>query len=236
MSKKKPKQKGSSKSKKEVTKKKKEVDLSEYEDSFNGDIEDKPPKEADDIDYDQYELPEDFVPDQKEEMAEEDMNWFQRRRKALDDMENDQRLYWIKILSGCIAGIVLGFAGAQTGWWLFLMIGLYAAITAGGYFLFKLEWSIKGILLSGFFPYLALFTMFWTLMFTSLYAPSMADWFPRLITTITHITNGTEIITTHTNTTSAAGVPWLAFVIIIVSSLGLLQFLLRRQDRREKIE
>ena len=220
MSKKKPKQKGSSKSKKEVTKKKEEVDLSEYEDSYEGDLEDKPPKEADDIDYDQYELPEDFVPEEKEEMAEEDMNWFQRRRKALDDMENDQRVY----------------AGAQTGWWLILMIGLYAAITAGGFFLFKLEWSIKGILLSGFFPYLALFTMFWTLMFTSIYAPSMTDWWPVLISTFTITTDGTEIITTHTNTTSAAGVPWLAFVIIIVSTLGLMQFLLRRQSRREKIE
>jgi len=236
MSKKKPKQKGSSKSKKEASKKEKKVDLSEYEDSFDGDTEEKTPKEDDDIDYDQYELPEDFVRDEKEEIPEEDMNWFQRRRKALDDMAPDQRLYWIKILSGCIAGIILGFAGAQTGWWLILMIGLYAAITAGGFFLFKLEWSIKGILLSGFFPYLALFTMFWTLMFTSIYAPSMAEWFPKLITTFTFTTNGTEIITTHTNTTSAAGVPWLAFVLIIVSTLGLMQFLLRRQSRREKIE
>ncbi|MCK5046405.1 MAG: Rab5-interacting family protein [Candidatus Heimdallarchaeota archaeon] len=236
MSKKKPKQKGSSKSKKEVPKKEKKVELSEYEDSYDGDTEDIPPKEEDDIDYDQYELPEDFVRDEKEEIPEEDMNWFQRRRKALDDMANDQRLYWIKILSGCITGIILGFAGAQTGWWLLLMIGLYAAITAGGFFLFKLEWSIKGILLSGFFPYLALFTLFWTLMFTSTYAPSMTEWWPILISTITIETNGTQIITTSTNTTSAAGVPWLAFVIIIVSTLGLMQFLLRRQSRREKIE
>ena len=236
MSKKKPKQKGSSKSKKEVTKKEKVADLSEYEDSYDGDLEGKPPKEADEIDYEQYELPEDFVLDEKEELAEEDMNWFQRRRKALDDMASDQRLYWIKILSGCIAGIVLGFAGAQTGWWLILMIGLYAAVTAGGYFLFKLEWSFKGILFSGFFPYLALFTLFWTLMFTSIHAPSMTEWWPILVSTFTYINNGTEIITTSTNTTSAAGVPWLAFVIIIVSSLGLLQFLLRRQSRREKIE
>jgi len=236
MSKKKPKQKGSSKSKKEVTKKAKEEDLSEYEESYDGDFEGEPPKEAEVLDYDEYELPEDFVPPEKKEMAEEDMNWFQRRRKALDDMDNDQRLYWIKILSGCIAGIALGFAGAQTGWWLFLLIGLYAAVTAGGYFLFKLEWSFKGVIFSGFFPYLALFTLFWTLMFTSIYAPSITDWWPILISTYTITTNGTEIITTYTNTTSAAGVPWLAFVIIIVSSLGLLQFLLRRQNRREKIE
>lgn len=233
MSKKKPKQKGSSKSKKEASKKEEKVDLSEYEDSFDGDVEGESPKKADAIDYDEYELPEDFVPETKEEIPEEDMNWFQRRRKALDDMENDQRLYWIKILTGCIAGIILGFAGAQTGWWLFLMIGLYAAVTAGGYFLFKLEWSFKGILFSGFFPYLALFTLFWTLMFTSIYAPSMTDWWPILISTYTFTENGTTIITTHTNTTSAAPIPWYAFAVIIVSALGLLQFLLRRQKRNE---
>ncbi|NHJ33722.1 MAG: hypothetical protein FK732_12750 [Asgard group archaeon] len=236
MSKKKPTKKGSSKSKKETPKKEEEVDLSEYEESYNGDFEGEPPKEAKDVDYDDYELPEDFVPPEKKEMAEEDMNWFQRRKKALVDMDNSQRLYWIKILSGCIAGIILGFAGAQTGWWLFLMLGLYAAVTAGGFFLFKLEWGFKDIIFSGFFPYLALFTLFWTLMFTSIYAPSMTDWWPILITTFTYTNNGTEIITTSTNTTSAAGVPWLVFVIIIVSALGLLQFLLRRQGRRERMD
>jgi hypothetical protein len=233
MSKKIPKQKGSSKSKKEVLKKEEKIDLSKYEDSFDGEVEGESPKDAEKIDYDEYELPEDFVPETKKELTEEEMNWFQRRRKSLDDMNNDQRLYWIKILSGCIAGIILGFAGAQTGWWLILMIGLYAAITAGGYFLFKLEWSFKGILFSGFFPYLALFTLFWTLMFTSIYAPSMTDWWPILISTYTFTENGTTIITTYTNTTSAAPIPWLAFVIIIVSALGLLQFLLRRQKRNE---
>ena len=233
MSKKKPTKKGSSKSKKETPKEEEKIDLSEYEDSFDGDFEGEIPKKTEELDYEDYELPEDFVPPAKKEMAEEDMNWFQRRRKALEDMEADQRLYWIKILSGSIAGIILGFAGAQTGWWLFLMIGLYAAITAGGYFLFKLEWSFKGIIFSGFFPYIALFTLFWVLMFTSLYAPPMSIWFPILVQTITYTTNNTVIITTYTNTTTAAAVPWLAFVIIIVSALGLLQFLLRRQSRRE---
>jgi hypothetical protein len=92
MSKKKPTKKGSSKSKKETPKKAEKVDLSEYEDSFNGEVE------GEKIDYEEYELPEDFVPEEKDEIPEEDMNWFQRRKKALDDMENDQRLYWILVL------------------------------------------------------------------------------------------------------------------------------------------
>lgn len=231
MSKKKPKQKDSSKSKKEKPKKEEELDQSEYEDSFDGEsIEET----GDEIDYEEYELPEDFTPGDKEEVEEEDLNWFQKRRKDFQTMDNYQRLYWIKILAGTIAGLVLGFANAQTGWWLLLMIGLYAGVTAGGYYLFKLEWNFKEIIFSGFFPYLALFMLTWTLMFTSLYAPSISDWWQMLETIVTETINGTETIYTSTRTTSAADIPYITFVLIIVSTLGLLQFLLRKQNRREK--
>jgi hypothetical protein len=231
MSKKKRTQKGSPKSNKE--KPEEEIDMSEYEENYNGEFEGEPAAKSDYVDYDEYELPEDFELPDTVEVEEADLNWFQRRLKSFKEMENSQRLYWIKILSGCIIGIILGLTGAKTGWWLFLMLGVYAAITAGGYFLFKLEWNFKEIIFNGFFPYLALFTLFWVLMFTSLYAPTMADWWGILETIITTTTNGTQIITTSTRTTSAAGIPWMSFVLVILSTLGLMTFILRRQKRRE---
>jgi len=233
MSKKKRNQKVSSKSNKE--KAEEEVDLSEYEDSYDGEIEGEPTTKVDkdDIDYDEYELPEDFSLAEKETIEEADLNWFQRRLKSIKEMDNNQRLYWIKILTGCILGIILGLVGAQRGWWLILMLGVYAAITAGGYYLFKLEWNFKEVIFSGFFPYIALFTLFWVLMFTSLYAPTMADWWGILETIITTTTNGTELIYTSTRTTSAAGIPYLSFILVILSTLGLMTFLLRRQQRKE---
>ncbi len=235
MSNKKPKQKDSSKSKKEKPKKEEELNLSEYEDSFDDEHEGEPIEETgDEIDYEEYELPEDFIPEDKDEADEEVLNWFQKRRKDFQTMDNYQRLYWIKILAGTITGLVLGFANAQTGWWLFLMIVLYAGVTAGGFYLFKLEWNFKEIIFSGFFPYLALFVLTWTLMLTSLYAPPISDWWVILETIVTETINGTETIYTSTRTTSAADIPYLAFVLIIVSTLGLLQFLLRKQNRREK--
>ena len=175
MSKKSKKQKGSSSSKKETPEE--EVDMSEYEDT----------EPVDKVDYDEYELPEDFeTPEEKEaKAAEEELNWFQRRKKAFVDMDNYQRLYWIKILTGMVAGMIIGVAGAQTAWWLFLMIGLYAIVAGGGFLLFKLEWNWKEVLFSGFFPFIALFALFWTLMFTSLYAPSMEAWLDLLNVTTT---------------------------------------------------
>ena len=223
MSKKTKKEKVSSSSKKE----KQEIDLSEYEEDFDGEYE---AKTSDKVDYDEYELPEDFVAPEEAE-AEEDLNWFQRRRRQFEEMDNYQRLYWIKILSGVIAGMILGLTGAQTGWWLFLLVGLYAVITAGGFFLFKLEWNWKEILFSGFFPYVALFWMFWTLMFTSLYAPSFSEWFNLLIITSTVNETTTTYLTTITQTTSAAGFPILTIVFTVVAALGLIQFLLRRRSK-----
>ncbi|NHK31102.1 MAG: hypothetical protein FK730_07100 [Asgard group archaeon] len=231
MSKKKRTQKGSPKSNKE--KPEEESDMSEYEESFDGDIEGEPAAKVDEVDYDEYELPEDFELPDIEEVEESELKWFQRRIKSFREMDNNQRLYWIKILTGSIIGIILGIAGAKTGWWLLLMIGVYAAITAGGYFLFKLDWNFKEIIFNGFFPYLALFTLFWVLMFTSLYAPTMADWWNILETIITTTTNGTEIIYTSTRTTSAAGIPYVSFILVVLSTLGLMTFLLRRQKRRE---
>lgn len=228
MSKKTKKDKVSSSSKSAIKKEEKEdIDMSEYEEDFDGEFEEDQ-SETDTLDYDDYELPEDFIPPDKEG-EEEDLNWLQRRRKQLEDMDNYQRLYWIKVLSGIIAGMIIGLAGATTGWWLFLMLGLYAAITTGGFFLFKLEWNWKEILFSGFFPFVALFWMFWTLMFTSLYAPSFADWFNLLIITTTMNETTTTYVTTITQTTTAAGFPILTIVFTIVATLGLLQFLLRRR-------
>ena len=219
MSKKTKKQKVSSSSKKQQAEE--EVDLSEYEDS----------EPAEKIDYDEYELPEDFETPEEKVAREEDekLNWFQKRKKDLVEMDNYQRLYWIKILSGVIAGMILGVTGAQTAWWLFLLIGLYAAIAGGGFLLFKLEWNWKEVLFSGFFPYIALFAMFWTLMFTSLYAPSMEEWINLLIVTTTINETTTTYVSTFTNTTSAAGFPIAEIALIVVMCLGLLQHLLRRR-------
>ena len=186
------------------------------------------------IDYEEYELPEDFKPPEKDEIPESEKNWFQRQMTKLRDMENTQRLYWIKILSGCIIGVILGLFGAKTGWWLFLMIGVYAGIAAGGFFLFKLEWNWKEILFNGFFPYLALFTLFWVLMFTSLYGPPMSVWLTVLETTITTVVNGTEVTSVVNRSTSAAGFPYVSILLTIVGTLGLMSFLLRRQKRRER--
>ena len=231
MSKKKRNQKGSSKSNKE--KPEEEIDLSEYEDNIDGEFEGEDAAKVDEseIDYDEYELPEDFSLPKEAEEEETDLNWFQRKLKSIRELDNNQRLYWIKILTGSIIGIILGLVGAKTGWWLLLMIGVYAAITAGGYFLFKLEWNFKEVIFSGFFPYLALFTLFWVLMFTSLYAPT--DWWSILEIIITTTTNGTVLIYTSTRTTSAAGMPYMSFILVILSTLGLMTFLLRRQKRRE---
>ncbi len=232
MSKKKPTKKGSSKSKKAEPKKAEKVDLSEYEDQFDGMDVKKP--EA--IDYDEYEVPEGFEKEEKIEKPLKEMKWFQRQLQKMRDLDDNQRLYWIKILSGCVAGVLLGLFGAKTGWWLFLLIGVYAAITAGGYFLFKLKWNFKEVIFSGFFPYLALFVMFWVLMFSSLYAPSMAEWYNVLKTVITETVNGTEIVYTATRTTSAAGPPFVSILLTIAATLGLLQFFLRRQKRAELTE
>jgi len=231
MSKKKPTKKGSSKSKKEEPQKEEKTDLSEYEEQFDG-----VGTKEEEIDYEEYEVPEGFEIEEKVEIPEKDLNWFQRQLKKMREMDNFQRLYWIKILTGCLAGVMLGLFGAQTGWWLFLLIGLYAAITAGGYFLFKLEWNFKEVIFSGFFPYLALFVMFWVLMFSSLYAPSMAEWFNLLKVVITETVNGTEVIYTSTRTTSAAGPSFISILLTIIGTLGLLQFLLRRQKRAELAE
>ena len=221
MSKKTKKEKVSSSSKKE----KEEIDMSEYEEDFDGEYE---AETTEKVDYDEYELPDDFVAPEDRE-SDEDLNWFQRRRKQFEEMDNYQRLYWIKILSGVVAGMIIGLAGAQTGWWLFLLVGLYAVITAGGFFLFKLEWNWKEILFSGFFPYVALFWMFWTLMFTSLYAPPFSEWFNLLIITSTVNETTTTYLTTFTQTTSAAGFPLLTIIFTVVAALGLIQFLLRRR-------
>ncbi len=216
MNKKSKKEKGSSKSNKETESTEEEIDMSEYE-------------ETDKVDYDEYELPEDFV--SPEDQIDEDLSWFQRRKKAFIDMENFQRLYWIKILSGVIAGMLLGVFGAQTGWWLILLIGLYAIIAGGGFLVFKLEWNWKELLFSGFFPYLALFTLFWTLMFTSIHGPEMKDWVNMLNITTTINETTTTYVSTFINTTTAAGFPILGIALIAVVCLGLLQHLLRR--RRE---
>ncbi|MHA1212724.1 MAG: hypothetical protein ACTSSH_09710 [Candidatus Heimdallarchaeota archaeon] len=133
MSKKKPKQKGSSSSKKTGPKTKDKVDLSDYEDSFDGEVEGDPAEIIKD-EYDEYELPEDFVHPDKGEVDEKDQKWFKKRYKALVDMEDSQRLYWIKILSGSIVGIILGIAGASNGWWLLLMVGLYGVVTLAGFY------------------------------------------------------------------------------------------------------
>ena len=223
MSKKSSKQKGSSSSKKKKTEE--EIDMSEYEEEYETEPSDK-------VDYDEYELPEDFeVPDDDDDgpQDDDDLNWFQKRKKSLVEMENTQRLYWIKVLSGVITGLILGLAGAQTGWWLFLMIGVYAVVTAGGFFLFRLEWNWKEILISGFFPFIALFWMFWTLMFTSLYAPE--NWIDALITTITHSDNTTTWTSTITDTTTAAGFPILSIIFTVIATLAAIQFLLRRQKK-----
>ncbi|MHA1483197.1 MAG: hypothetical protein ACTSQA_07165 [Candidatus Heimdallarchaeaceae archaeon] len=218
MNKKSKKEKGSSKSNKEMPFEE-EVDLSEYEDA---ELEDK-------VDYDEYELPENFV--SPEDQHDEDLSWYQRRRKAFTDMDNYQRLYWIKILSGVITGMILGVVGAQTGWWLILLIGLYAILAGGGLLLFKLEWNWKEILFSGFFPYLALFMLFWTLMFTSLHGPSMLEWAQMLVVTTTINQTTTTFVSTFTNTTTAAGFPILEIVLITSICLGLLQHLLRRRSK-----
>ena len=66
MSKKKRTQKGSPKSNKE--KPEEEIDMSEYEDSYDGEYEGEPTDKVDEdeIDYDEYELPEDFeLPDRE---------------------------------------------------------------------------------------------------------------------------------------------------------------------------
>lgn len=215
MNKKSKKEKGSSKSNKETSEE--EIDMSEYEDA----------EPTDKVDYDEYELPEDFV--SPEDQIDEDLSWFQRRKKTFIDMDNFQRLYWIKILAGVVTGMILGFTGAQTIWWLILLVGLYAIIAGGGFLLFKLEWNWKELLFSGFFPYLALFALFWTLMFTALYAPSMADWMQMLQVTTTINATTTTYVSTFINTTTAAGFPILEIALITVICLGLLQHLLRRR-------
>jgi len=228
MSKKKPTKKGSSSSKKETAE---ETDLSEYEQESDEETVEK--TEEEDVDYDEYELPEDFVPPEEEEEVDEDkLNFWQKRKKVFVEMDDYQRLYWIKILTGCVLGLVLGLAGASTGWWMLLMIGVYGALAGGGMLLFKLKWHWKEILFSGFFPFLALFALFWTLIYTSMYAPSIAVWFEMLIVTQTIVTNNQTLVNTFTNTTAAAGNPFLAFILIIVASLGFLQFMVRRIKRR----
>ncbi|HUT80459.1 MAG TPA: EMC6 family protein [Candidatus Bathyarchaeia archaeon] len=229
MSKKNPKQKVSSSSSN-----KEKIDLEKYEDSFDG--EGEPPQKTE-VEYENYELPEDFVPPKKEgDVDEKDLGWFKRKLKDIEEMENTQRLYWIKILTASVAGVLLGLFGAQKGWWLLLMIGLYAAVTLGGFYLFKLDWSFKEIIFSGLFPFIALFALFWVLMFSSLYAPSMTEWFNMLKIVITNTVNGTEFIYTSTRTTQAAGFPFISIIITILSTFGLLQFLLRRQNRKEQKE
>ena len=229
MSKKKSTKKGSSNSNKKKPKMEEEIDLNEYKDSYNGKGEAKS-----EVDYDEYELPEDFVPETKEEVDDSELPWTQRQIKKLRDLDNYQRLYWIKILLGCITGVGLGFGGAQTGWWLLLMIGLYAGVTAGGYFLFKLEWNFKEVIFSGFFPYLALFVLFWVLMFSSLYGPPMNVWFNSLKVVITETINGTEHVYTSYKTTAAAGFPFYSIILTILGSIGLLQFILRYQRRKQE--
>jgi len=232
MSKKNTKNKRSSSSKKETEE---VTDMSEYEEEFNGKIEEEETESGDKVDYEEYELPDDFVPpDSDEEIDDSELNYFQRRKKAFVDMDNYQRLYWIKILMGCILGLVLGLAGADTAWWLLLMLGVYAALAGGGMLLFKLEWNWKEILFSGFFPFLALFALFWTLIYTSIFAPSIAEWINMLIVTQTIVTNNQTLITTYTNTTSAAGIPFLPYIVIIVATLGFMQFMLRRVKRRNQ--
>jgi hypothetical protein len=229
MSKKNKTNKRSSSSKKEIVKE--EEDLSEYEEEYDGEAVEE--EEKDDIDYNEYELPDDFVPPEDDDVGDDaDLNFWQKRKKSFVEMDDYQRLYWIKILMGCILGLVLGFSGASTGWWLILMIGVYGALAGGGMLFFKLKWNWKEILFSGFFPFLALFALFWTLVYTSIYAPSIAEWFQMLITTQTIVTNNQTIVNTITNTTTAAGIPYLAFIMIIVVSLGFLQFMLRRVKRR----
>ncbi|MHA1124680.1 MAG: EMC6 family protein [Candidatus Heimdallarchaeota archaeon] len=229
MSKKKPTKKGSSSSKKE---KGKEANLNEYEEEFNGEVEGETEKE-DKVDYDEYELPDDFThPDSDEEVDDDTLNYWQRRKKTFVDMDDYQRLYWIKILTGCILGLVLGLSGASTAWWLFLMLATYGVLAGGGMVLFKLKWHWKEILFSGFFPFLALFALFWTLIYTSIYAPSIAEWINMLVVTQTIVTNNQTLVTTYTNTTTAAGIPYLTFILIIVASLGFLQFMIRRVKRK----
>ncbi|MBN1331101.1 MAG: Rab5-interacting family protein [Candidatus Heimdallarchaeota archaeon] len=234
MSKKNPKQKvSSSSSNKEKNKKDEKINLEEYEDSFNGKGELPQTTEEE---YEDYDLPEDFVPPKKDEIADKEMSWFKRKLKGIEEMENTQRLYWIKILTASIAGVLLGLFGAQKGWWLLLMLGLYAAVTTGGFYLFKLNWNFKEIIFSGLFPFLALFTLFWVLIFSSLYAPTMAEWFSMLKVVITTTVNGTEFIYTSTRTTQAAGFPFISIIITILSTFGLLQFLVRRQNRKTQNE
>lgn len=223
MNKKTRKEKSSSNSQKKIERE--DEDMNEYEDSYDGEEIKEDKKEE----YDEYELPNDFIiSKEEEEKQKEELNWFNRRKKAFITMDNNQRLYWIKILSGVILGLILGLAGAQTGWWLFLMLGIYGAIAGGGMYFFKLKWHWKEILFSGFFPYVALFWMFWTLMFTSLYAPPRWIWETLLITTQTVITNTTTYTTTYTMTTSPAGFPILAILFTVVATLALMQLLLRK--------
>ncbi|MEA2070483.1 MAG: EMC6 family protein [Asgard group archaeon] len=215
-------------------KKSEERDLSEYEDISE---DDKESGEKQEIDYDEYELPEDFVPPEEQKKLEEGKepdNWFQKKWQNFKNMDNLQRFYWIKVLSGVITGTILGLAGAQGGWWLFLLIGQYAIITAGFFFLFNLEFDWKEILLSGFFPYLALFALFWTLMFTALYAPTIEEWTQLLITTSTVNETTTTYITTFTNTTSAGGLPFLEILLTIIGGIGLTSILLKIQKDKEK--
>ncbi|MHA1212725.1 MAG: hypothetical protein ACTSSH_09715 [Candidatus Heimdallarchaeota archaeon] len=71
-------------------------------------------------------------------------------------------------------------------------------------------------------------------MFSSIYAPTMVEWFNGAVkTVITANINGTEIIYTSTRTTSAAGFPFISIIIAVLSTFGLLQFFLRRQKRKE---
>lgn len=212
-----------------------EKDLSEYEESYDGDWEEE--EKGEEINYDEYELPEGFVPPEKREEEEESKTptWIQKILNVFYEMTNVDRLYWSKILIGIIAGVIMGLAGAKTGWWLFLVVGLYAAITAGGYFLFDLKGEIdwKKAIFSGFFPYIALITLFWVLMFTTLYAPSMTDWQDLLIETITVNETDTTYTTVITNTTSAAGIPFIPIILTILGTLGLLEILLRKQRKKK---
>jgi hypothetical protein len=192
------------------------------------------------IDYDEYEIPEDFeLPSEEEEDEEkEGEKWYKKIITHFKEMENKRRLYWIKVLGGAVTGMILGFTGATTGWWLFLMLGLYAAIAFGGMFLFKIKFDWKEILFSGLFPYLALFVLFWTLLFTSFYAPEMSEWEDMLITTITTtevfnstITSISTFVTT--NTTSAAGMPIVYIILTFLGTITGINLLLKKYKKNK---
>jgi hypothetical protein len=244
MNKKRKKQKGSSRSQKDTAKKEEEIDLSEYEvpdeddameEAFE-DSESDETKDDDEINLDEYEVPDGFIIEDKKEEEKDpsEMNWFQRKANDIKEMDSYQRLYWIKILIAVIGGTLLGLLGAKTGWWLIMVIGLYAGLTAVGYYLFKLDWNFKEVVFSGFFPYIALFWLFWTLMFTSLYFPESQNWLQLLETVQTVNQTTTTYITTITNTTSAAAFPFVELLLTVILTIGALDFFLRRKRSKNK--